>query len=84
MVAGDLNADLTAPRGEREAHLVAAIEHWAAHLGLVAFGAGGPTRRSIKSDGQAALDWFLTSADAAGGLEAAASWHRDLSDHACL
>eukprot|EP00969_Alexandrium_andersonii_P257594 11389272-Alexandrium_andersonii.AAC.1 len=75
MVAGDLNADLTAPRSEREAHLVAAIERWAAHLGLVAFGTRGPTRRSIRGDGQAALDWFLASADAAGGLEAAADWH---------
>eukprot|EP00969_Alexandrium_andersonii_P247190 10924152-Alexandrium_andersonii.AAC.1 len=63
MVAGDLNADLTAPRNEREAHLLAAIEHWAAHLGLVAFGASGPTRRSVRGNGQAALDWFLTSAE---------------------
>eukprot|EP00969_Alexandrium_andersonii_P262285 11595218-Alexandrium_andersonii.AAC.1 len=63
MVAGDLNADLAAPRNEREAHLVAATEHWAAHLGLVAFGANGPTRRSASGDGQASLDWFLTSAE---------------------
>eukprot|EP00969_Alexandrium_andersonii_P111616 4929918-Alexandrium_andersonii.AAC.1 len=66
MVAGDLNADLTAHPGEREAHLIAAIEHWASRLGLVAFGTGSPTRQSIKGNGQAAIDWFFASADAAG------------------
>eukprot|EP00969_Alexandrium_andersonii_P047939 2103710-Alexandrium_andersonii.AAC.1 len=72
MVAGDLNADLAAPRNDREAHLVAAIEHWALHRGLVAFGTGGPTRQAIRGDGQATIDWFFASSETAGGLEAAA------------
>eukprot|EP00969_Alexandrium_andersonii_P099026 4368703-Alexandrium_andersonii.AAC.1 len=41
-------------------------------------------RQAIKGDGAASIDWFFASGGVASGLEAAASWRRDLSDHACM
>eukprot|EP00975_Prorocentrum_lima_P004750 1034582-Prorocentrum_lima.AAC.1 len=46
--AGDLNCDLCEPRDDRDANVAAAVHGWAARRGLVAVGADGPTRRSLR------------------------------------
>eukprot|EP00969_Alexandrium_andersonii_P042861 1879929-Alexandrium_andersonii.AAC.1 len=57
IAAGDFNCDLSHPRDERDAAVAAAVHGWAVRRGLVAVGADGPTRRSLRGGAPSKLDW---------------------------
>eukprot|EP00969_Alexandrium_andersonii_P069825 3081661-Alexandrium_andersonii.AAC.1 len=59
VAAGDFNCDLSHPRDDRDAAVAAAVHGWTVRRGLVAVGADGPARRSLRGGAPSKLDWAV-------------------------